>query len=96
MWVDHLRAGLPQLEAALEASHVAMHPWVIGELACGNLRHRAQVLQLLQGLPKATVASDGEVPAREFDEHQAMHRHMSRFERSLELRHAGSQVVDPH
>lgn len=61
VWVDHLRTGLPQLEAALEASHVVMHPWVIGELACGNLRHRAQVLQLLQGLPTATVASDGEV-----------------------------------
>jgi predicted nucleic acid-binding protein len=61
VWVDHLRTGLPQLEAALQASDVVMHPWVIGELACGNLRHRAQVLQLLQGLPKATLASDGEV-----------------------------------
>ena len=61
VWVDHLRTGLPQLEAALKENDVVMHPWVIGELACGNPRHRAQVLQLLQGLPKATVASDGEV-----------------------------------
>ena len=52
---------MPQLEAALKSSHVVMHPWVIGELACGKLRHRAQALQLLQGLPAATVASDGEV-----------------------------------
>jgi predicted nucleic acid-binding protein len=59
--VDHLRTGLPQLEDALEASDVVMHPWVIGELACRNLRNRTQVLQLLQGLPAATLASDGEV-----------------------------------
>ena len=34
---------------------------MIGELACGNLRNRSQVLDLLQGLPEATVASDSEV-----------------------------------
>jgi predicted nucleic acid-binding protein len=39
-----------------------IHPWVIGELACGTLRNRSQVLELLQGLPAATVASDAEVP----------------------------------
>ena len=61
VWVDHLRGGLPSLKAALEASEVVMHPWVIGELACGRLRHRAQLLDLLQGLPAATVASDSEV-----------------------------------
>ena len=38
-----------------------IHPWVIGELACGNLHNRQQVLELLQGLPAATVASDAEV-----------------------------------
>jgi predicted nucleic acid-binding protein len=61
VWVDHLRTGLPQLKAALEAGQVVMHPWVIGELACGNLRQRAQLLGLLQGLPSATVARDSEV-----------------------------------
>lgn len=40
-----------------------MHPWVIGELACGNLRHRTQILNLLQGLPGATVAKDVEALA---------------------------------
>lgn len=61
VWVDHLRSGLPRLATRLQDGEVLIHPWVIGELACGNLRHRAQVLQLLQGLPTATVASDGEV-----------------------------------
>ncbi len=61
VWVDHLRIGLPALKAALEAGEVVMHPWVIGELACGTLRQRAQLLGLLQGLPSATVAGHSEV-----------------------------------
>ena len=61
VWVDHLRTGLPHLQAALEACEVVMHPWVIGELACGNLRDPTALLALLQGLPEATVASDAEV-----------------------------------
>lgn len=63
VWVDHLRNGLPPLQAALEGGEVVMHPWVIGELACGNLRHRTQILNLLQGLPGATVAKDVEALA---------------------------------
>jgi len=61
VWVEHLRGGLPSLKASLEASEVVMHPWVVGELACGHLHQRAQLLDLLQGLPAATVASASEV-----------------------------------
>ena len=61
VWVEHLRHGLPRLATLLQAGEVLIHPWVIGELACGNLRNRSQVLDLLQGLPAATVASDAEV-----------------------------------
>ena len=61
VWVEHLRHGLPRLATLLQAGEVLIHPWVIGELACGNLRNRHQVLELLQGLPTATVASDAEV-----------------------------------
>ncbi len=60
-WVEHLRRGLPRLVTLLQEGEVLIHPWVIGELACGNLRNRSQVLELLQGLPAATVASDAEV-----------------------------------
>jgi predicted nucleic acid-binding protein len=60
-WVEHLRRGLPRLATLLQGGEVLIHPWVIGELACGNLRNRSQVLELLQGLPAATVASDAEV-----------------------------------
>lgn len=61
VWVEHLRHGLPRLATLLQEGEVMIHPCVIGELACGNLRNRSQVLELLQGLPAATVASDAEV-----------------------------------
>jgi hypothetical protein len=61
VWVEHLRRGLPRLATLLQDGKVLIHPWVIGELACGNLRNRGDVLELLQALPAAVVASDSEV-----------------------------------
>lgn len=73
IWVDHLRTGVPQLTAALQAGEVFIHPWVIGELACGNLRDRRRLLQLLQSLPTARVATPAEVLAL-IEQHQLMGR----------------------
>ena len=56
VWVDHLRRGNVLLGALLEHSDVVMHPFVVGEIACGSLADRALVLELLQQLPKAAVA----------------------------------------
>ncbi len=61
VWVEHLRHGLPRLATLLQEGKLLIHPWVIGELACGNLRNRGEVLELLQGLSAASVASDSEV-----------------------------------
>ena len=61
IWVDHLRDGLPGLSRLLKDGEVLTHPWVIGELACGNLRDRTRLLQLLQGLPQAPLATEAEV-----------------------------------
>lgn len=63
VWIDHLRQGDPALAALLEAGQVLVHPFVIGELACGNLANRGEVITLLQALPKAPVARDVEVLA---------------------------------
>lgn len=60
VWVDHLRANDGALVRALEAGIVVMHPFVVGELACGNLANRAEVLGLLQNLPAAPVATGSE------------------------------------
>ena len=73
IWVDHLRSGVQQLTAALQESAVLIPPWVIGELACGNLRDRSRVLELLEGLPAARVASPAEVLIL-IEQHQLMGR----------------------
>lgn len=61
VWIDHLRDGDRQLTELLDRSVVLAHPWVIGELALGNLRSRAEILRLLADLPQATVAAPAEL-----------------------------------
>lgn len=61
VWIDHFREGVHELAERLEANSVLMHPFVLGELACGNLRSRAETLHLLGNLPTAARASDSEV-----------------------------------
>ena len=61
VWIDHLRQGDQQLVALLEDEHVCCHPFVIGELACGNLRNRDEILGLLRELPQVEPADDGDV-----------------------------------
>ena len=70
VWVDHLRDGTPALAAALEQGRVLTHPFVLGELACGNLKNRGEVLQLLGELPAAPMATDPE--ALDFIERRAL------------------------
>ena len=61
VWVEHLRRGNTRMKDLLNSGQVLCHPFVIGELACGNLRKRNQVLALLSALPAAKLASHGEV-----------------------------------
>ena len=63
VWIDHFREGDIDLEQLLDEGRVATHPFVIGELACGSLHHRAEILRLLQTLPFVPVATDDEVLA---------------------------------
>jgi predicted nucleic acid-binding protein len=51
VWVDHFRHGNATLAALLVDGQVATHPFVIGELACGQLHARRRILSLLAGLP---------------------------------------------
>ena len=51
VWVDHFRHGNPRLRELLEAGEVAMHPMVLGEIACGNLARRGVTLRFLEHLP---------------------------------------------
>jgi len=53
VWVNHLRRSDIQLEKLLLDGEVVCHPFVIGELACGDIKNRYEILSLLQALPKA-------------------------------------------
>jgi predicted nucleic acid-binding protein len=60
IWVDHLRVRDETLAGLLEAGMVLGHPFVIGELALGNLANRHVVLSALSDLPKTEIATDAE------------------------------------
>ena len=61
VWVDHLRFGNPRLASLLEEGDVVCHPFIIGELACGNLPNRTDTLSRLHNLPRTGVAGQDEV-----------------------------------
>ena len=60
IWVGHMRQGSRRLKKLLMDVEVMCHPFIIGELACGNLKNRNEIISLLQSLPMA--------PTIEFDE----------------------------
>jgi predicted nucleic acid-binding protein len=61
IWVTHLRRGSRHLEELLLDGQVVCHPFVIGELACGNIKNRDEVLSLLQSLPAAPIVTLNEL-----------------------------------
>lgn len=61
IWVLHLRQGNRQLEELLLNAAVVCHPFIIGELACGNLKNRSEILTLLKSLPSAPVLAFDEL-----------------------------------
>ena len=61
VWVDHLRRTELVLVRLLDDADVLIHPYIIGELACGNLTKRKELLQLFNNLPQAVPASHEEV-----------------------------------
>jgi predicted nucleic acid-binding protein len=61
VWVAHLRDGDTGLKTLLNEGYVVCHPFIIGELACGNLKNRSEILSLLYALPMATHAEHEEV-----------------------------------
>ena len=60
VWVEHLRKGNARLKGLLYDEQVVCHPMVVGELACGNLGNRREILALLSALPQAHVAHHAE------------------------------------
>ncbi|MBM4329790.1 MAG: PIN domain nuclease [Deltaproteobacteria bacterium] len=61
VWVSHLRYGNEELQKLLYDGEVVCHPFIVGELACGNLKHRHEILTYLQSLPMMILSEDEEV-----------------------------------
>ncbi len=61
IWIDHLRKGNDALSLLLEQDLVLTHPFIVGELACGSIVSRREILGLLETLPAAVSAGSGEV-----------------------------------
>jgi len=61
VWIDHFHNGNKMLIELLNDSEVYCHPFIIGELACGNLVNRMEILSLLQALPQAIFIEHEEI-----------------------------------
>lgn len=61
IWIEHFRKGNAPLKELLVTGHVACHPFIVGELACGNLRRRSEIILLLCTLPSVNTVSDDEI-----------------------------------
>lgn len=61
IWITHFREGDHHFETLLKNNEVMVHPYVIGELACGNLVNRQKILEYLTWLPLLDKVKDEEV-----------------------------------
>jgi len=81
VWVLHLREGNIGLKRLLNDGDVVCHPFIIGELACGNLKNRYEILSFLQALPLAT---------------QVEHEDVMQFVENYRLMGKGLGYIDMH
>jgi predicted nucleic acid-binding protein len=58
VWIHHFRQKQSYMATCLSDGLILMHPWVLGELACGNLKNRSAILSDLRALPSAMPARD--------------------------------------
>jgi predicted nucleic acid-binding protein len=61
IWIDHLSNSNDELVRILNSSRVCIHPFIIGELSCGNISNRKEILSLLNALPRIEPALEEEV-----------------------------------
>jgi predicted nucleic acid-binding protein len=61
VWIEHFQNGNTGLDLLLQEGQVVCHPYIVGELACGNIKNRSRILSLLSTLPIAHTAEHEEV-----------------------------------
>jgi predicted nucleic acid-binding protein len=90
IWIDHFRAENKEMRRQLEARNIAIHPFIIAELALGSLRERVRTLALLDFLPQVRVAQINEV--RQMIEIRSLH---SRGIGLIDAHLIASCLIDP-
>ncbi|MBN1832859.1 MAG: PIN domain-containing protein [Deltaproteobacteria bacterium] len=70
IWIKHLREGEKRLAQLLEQGLVACHPFIIGELACGGMKNRHEIMSLLNDLPTTEILDNDDI--MEFIEYRKM------------------------
>jgi hypothetical protein len=61
VWISHLRYVSSSLQKLLDGNKVASHPFIVGELACGNMSKRAEIISLMQSLAMVDVVEQEEL-----------------------------------
>jgi predicted nucleic acid-binding protein len=60
IWIDHFNRTDKTLQNLLNNYEAVIHPYILGELACGNIKNRKEILSLLNDLPSINKISDEE------------------------------------
>ena len=61
IWIDYLRGSNPAMQPLLNGGQIAMHPYIVAEIALGSLQHRQRTFALMESLWQVSVASLEEV-----------------------------------
>ncbi len=61
VWIDHFHQSDQELTTLLEEGRVLIHPFIIGELASGNIRNRKEILEHLQTLQNISMVDFEEI-----------------------------------
>ena len=61
VWIDHFHQSDEDLIELLLSNQVCIHPFILGELSCGNISNRKEVISLLRTLRSIDLVEDDEV-----------------------------------
>lgn len=61
VWIAHFRKANAHLQKLLSEGEVFCHHFIVGEIACGNIHNRTEIISLMQALPSTPIAAQEEI-----------------------------------
>jgi predicted nucleic acid-binding protein len=61
VWIDHFNKRNDHLVDLLNAGKVNTHEYIIGEISCGNISNRDEIINLLRSLPCTLSVTQEEI-----------------------------------